>query len=97
MLMATVRLAGAADQRLRIRDISAGGLKVTSALKPARGTKVHIELLELGWVTGEIAWATESTFGVRLVHRVDPAAARQRVSGDFTVARPAPRLLRCAG
>ena len=94
MLMANLRVAGWPEQRVRVRDISAGGPKVTAELKPEAGTPVQVELPGLGWVAGEVAWTNERGFGVRFAHGVDALAARQPVTGDFTVPRVAPVVLR---
>src|SRR4051812_27668394 len=92
LLMVDLQLAGWPEQRVRVRDISAGGLKVMAAVKPAIGTLVRVDLPGLGWIGGAVAWANDSAFGVRFAHAFDAAAARQRVSGDFRVA-PAPQVV----
>lgn len=94
MLMANVQMAGWPEQRVRVRDISAGGLKVNVEVKPATGAAVHIELPGLGWVAGTVVWANERAFGVHFAHPVEAVAARQAVTGDFTAPRIAPAVLR---
>ena len=94
MLMVSLQLAGWPEQRVRVRDISAGGLKVNAPLSPAVGTQLRVELPQLGWIGGAVAWTNDTSFGVRFGHQVDPAAARQRVTGDFSTPRAAAVLLR---
>jgi len=97
LLMANLQLAGWPEQRVRVRDISAGGLKVALAVRPAPGTLARVELPRLGWVAGDVVWASDTAFGLRFRHPIDPAAARQSVTGDFTVPRPpTPDLRRVA-
>ena len=94
MLMVSLQLAGWPEQRARVRDISAGGLKVSAPLKPAPATTVRVELPGLGWIAGEVAWSKDSEFGIRFAHEIDPAAARKPVSGDFSAPQTVAATLR---
>lgn len=87
MLMATLR-AGGVECRVRVTDISKGGVKLKAAALAPAGTDVLIELPSLGWLAATIAWARGETCDLRFHREIDPAAARQAVTGSY--ARPAP-------
>jgi hypothetical protein len=75
-----------------VRDISEGGLKVVAPVIPSLGEAVRIELPNLGWLGGTVAWTKESSFGIRLNTAIDPAVVRQPVTGSYflpgTIAQP---------
>ena len=83
MLMVEIRL-GAERSRVRVKDISAGGLKVAvSVPSPRPGSKIQVELPNIGWKTGIVAWAANGQFGIRFDVPIDPAAVRQQITGNF--------------
>ena len=88
MLMATLRVGAKVAGRVRVRDISKGGLKVEASLAPDPGAAIEIELPNLGWLEGTVAWAKGCQFGIRLSTEIDPAAVRQPISGSYV--RPSP-------
>lgn len=83
MLMATLRIAGGAACPVRVRDISKGGLKIEAPLGAPNGTPVRIELPNLGWRDGTIAWTQPGKLGIRLNTEIEPNAVRQPVSGTY--------------
>ena len=83
MLMANLRVAGGEQRRVRVRDISEGGLKVVAPATPASGTAIRIELPHLGWLGGTVAWVKGGSFGIRLNAAIDPAVVRQPVTGSY--------------
>ena len=98
MLMADLRVAGGEKCRVRVRDISEGGLKVVAPLVPPLGQAIRIELPNLGWLGGAVAWVKESSFGIRLNSAIDPAVVRQPVTGTYVQPRAIaqPQLRRVA-
>ncbi len=48
-------------------------------LQAARGEVVEINLKNLGWITGKVAWVAESRCGIAFDYPVDPRAARQQI------------------
>jgi PilZ domain len=49
------------DKEVRIRNLSAGGLMAEAPLRVARGEKVEINLRNVGWISGTVAWASPLT------------------------------------
>lgn len=90
-LMAEVRLAGAeAEHRVKVRNLSAGGMMAEGAMKVLRGTPVQVNLRNIGWVDGVVAWIQDDRFGIAFVEEIDPKLARAPVgNGSLT-----PRFLK---
>ena len=49
-----------------------------SELTVVRGTPVTVELRNIGWVEGTVAWVQEHRFGIAFVDEIDPKAPRTR-------------------
>ena len=85
-LLADLRLAGeTAEHRVKVRNLSAGGMMADGAVRVARGAPVQVNLRNLGWVDGVVAWVQDSRFGVAFLAEIDPRAARSPlVAGEST-------------
>ena len=81
-LLAQVRVEGEdAVFRVKVRNLSAGGMMAEGDAHVARGALVHVELRNIGWVQGTVAWLQETRFGIAFVEEIDPKKARAPVSG----------------
>lgn len=82
-LLAQLRVDGS-DQsyRVKVRNLSSGGMMAEGEVKVARGSRVSIELRNLGWVEGSVAWKQESRFGIAFAEEIDPKQARAPVAGE---------------
>lgn len=79
-LLAEVRLVGTdAEHRVKVRNLSAGGMMAEGAMKVLRGTRVEVNLRNIGWVEGVVAWIQENRFGIAFIEEVDPMTARAPV------------------
>ena len=76
-LLAHVRVDGQ-DQvtRVMVRNLSAGGMMAEGPTKVVRGSRVAVELRNIGWVDGSVAWKQGDRFGIAFVDEIDPALAR---------------------
>ena len=84
-LLARMWVDGSARElRVRVRNLSAGGLMVELPEPVSPDSAVEIELRGLGRVTGRVAWQTEGRAGIAFDVPVDPQLARTPVG-----ARPA--------
>ena len=83
-LMATVRLAGEeADHRVKVRNLSAGGMMAEGELRVERGMRLAVELRNIGRVEGAVAWVQDKRFGIAFSDEIDPKVARAPVGqGD---------------
>lgn len=93
LLMAEVRLAGGAgaeggtggEHRVKVRNLSAGGMMAEGPMKVARGTQVEVNLRNIGWAEGVVAWIQDNRFGIAFIDEIDPKLARAPVGqGDST-------------
>ena len=91
MLMVAVRFAGDPQvHRLRIRDIAAGGARLTYRGEAIVGDAVTIEFAAIGEVSGRVAWTAGDHLGVRFLDAIDPEAARITVTGEYRGPAPEP-------
>ena len=76
-IMAELRLDGQdAEHRVKVRNLSSGGLMGEGNVKVTRGTVVWINLRNLGWVEGSVAWVQDSRFGMAFRDEIDPKIVR---------------------
>lgn len=80
-LMADLRLVeDGSEHRVKVRNLSAGGMMAEGPLKVLRGNKVRINLRNVGWVDGVVAWIQENRCGIAFVDDIDPKSARAPVT-----------------
>ena len=92
-LLAELCLEGS-DQRYRVkvRNLSAGGMMAEGEARVAAGTKVSLNLRNIGWVEGSVAWVQENRFGIAFRDEIDARAVRGLPTLD--VRDDAPRYTR---
>jgi hypothetical protein len=85
-VLAELRLDGsAASHKVKVRNLSSGGLMADAPLKVQRGQLVSIELRNIGWIEGSVAWVQDSRFGIAFREEIDPKIARApMVAGEGT-------------
>lgn len=82
-LLADLRLDGAEDEhRIKVRNLSAGGMMGEGPIRVHRGTLVSINIRNIGWVEGSVAWVQDSRFGVAFREEIDPKVARASMTAD---------------
>ncbi len=88
-LMADLRLAGADDEhRVKVRNLSGGGMMAEGHVKVTRGAKLDINLRNIGWVEGVVAWIQENRFGIAFMEEIDPKVAREPVTNPNAEGTP---------
>ena len=76
-LLAQVRVDGQdAVHRVKVRNLSAGGMMAEGEAKVMRGALVMVELRNIGWVEGSVAWKQDNRFGIAFVDEIDPTVVR---------------------
>ncbi len=93
-LMAELRFEGeAVGHRVKVRNLSAGGMMAEGELSVVRGARVTVALRNVSPVEGSVAWVQDTRFGVAFVREIDPKAPRSAVgNGDLA----SPRFVRSA-
>jgi hypothetical protein len=64
------------DHKVKVRNLSAGGMMAEGPVKVLRGMPVSINLRNIGWVEGTVAWVQDSRFGIAFRDEIDPKVAR---------------------
>ncbi|MBW8785132.1 MAG: PilZ domain-containing protein [Novosphingobium sp.] len=81
-VLADLRVIGEpGEHRVKIRNLSPGGLMAEGEVKVQRGARVTIDIRNIGWVDGSVAWVQDSRFGIALTEEIDPKIARLNVGG----------------
>jgi hypothetical protein len=94
LLLAQVRVDGSETvHRVKVRNLSAGGMMAEGALPVVRGSLLSIELRNIGWIDGSVAWKQDDRFGIAFVHEIDPKIARAPV-GTVATDLSSPRFTR---
>lgn len=79
-LTATLRLVEeAGEAEVRVRNLSEGGMMAETSMRATQGAALEINLRNVGWVTGRVAWLAEGRIGVAFDHNIDPVAVRKPV------------------
>jgi hypothetical protein len=92
-LLAQVRVDGQdGETRVKVRNLSAGGMMAEGDSRVVRGSLVAVELRNIGWVEGSVAWKQDNRFGIAFVDEIDPTevrgpAAPSAAAGDFEIPR----------
>ncbi|QZH76632.1 MAG: PilZ domain-containing protein [Erythrobacter sp.] len=80
-LLAQVRVDGQEKEaRVKVRNLSAGGMMAEGDVKVMRGAHVSVELRNIGWVEGSVAWKQDNRFGIAFVDEIDPRLVRAPVA-----------------
>jgi len=94
-LLAQVRVDGQdAVTRVKVRNLSAGGMMAEGDSKVVRGSLVAVELRNIGWVEGSVAWKQGDRFGIAFVDEIDPAVVRAPTDATSADGYEIPRYTR---
>ena len=90
-LLAQVRVDGQdAVTRVKVRNLSAGGMMAEGDSRVVRGSRVAVELRNIGWIEGAVAWKQDNRFGIAFVDEIDPTVVRAPASasaGEYEIPR----------
>lgn len=107
-LLANIRIEQEEEaHRVKVRNLSDGGMMGEGSLRVKRGNRLQIELRNVPKVMGTVAWVHDNRFGVAFDEEIDSLTARQAPqttdNADRTVERswlhrapepPSPQSLR---
>ncbi|WP_407875266.1 PilZ domain-containing protein [Qipengyuania nanhaisediminis] len=81
-LLASVRVEQDDEQhRVRVRNLSDGGMMGEGPIRIQRGNRVEIELRNIGAVQGSVAWVQDQRFGIAFDEEIDSHLARTGNAG----------------
>lgn len=87
-VLAELRIDGVeSEQRIRVRNLSAGGLMADGAERIQRGQMVWVNLRNLGWTEGAVAWVQDNRCGIAFREEIDPRLVRAPVSEGTSTPR----------
>lgn len=76
-LLANVRIEqGEESHRVRVRNLSDGGMMGEGNLRVKRGNRLLIEMRNIGQVDGTVAWVQDNRFGIAFDEEIDSQSAR---------------------
>jgi hypothetical protein len=76
-MLACLRLDGRDPvRRVKIRNLSSGGLMAEGDMRVVSGTPLEIELRNVGWVGGTVAWVQDNRFGIAFNEEIDARSVR---------------------
>lgn len=108
-LLADIRVEQNAEvHRVRVRNLSDGGMMGEGNMRVQRGHRLAIDLRNVGTVAGTVAWVQDNRFGIAFDEEIDSQLARRplQATDDVPTAMverswthrapspPAPTLLR---
>jgi hypothetical protein len=81
LLIAQLRIdGGETEYRVKVRNLSAGGMMADGIAPVVRGAMVSVGLRNVGWVEGTVAWKQDDRFGIAFHEEIDPKVARAPVA-----------------
>lgn len=76
-VMAELRIDGLEGElRVRVRNLSSGGLMAEGITHAQRGQMVSINIRNVGWVEGTVAWVEADRCGIAFREEIDPLIVR---------------------
>lgn len=87
-VLADFRLDGVdGEHRIKVRNLSAGGMMGEGTVRVVRGAVVWVNIRNIGWTEGTIAWVQDQRFGIAFREEIDPKVARAPISEGAHTAR----------
>ncbi len=65
------------EHRVKMRNLSAGGMMAEGTVRVRGGAIVSVNLRNVGWTKGSVAWIEGNRFGVAFAEDIDPVPARK--------------------
>lgn len=82
-LLASIRIEQNEEvHRVRVRNLSDGGMMGEGNLRVQRGNRLAIELRNIGEVAGSVAWVQDNRFGIAFDEKIDSQYARRANADD---------------
>lgn len=89
-LLANLRIEqGSEVHRVRVRNLSDGGMMAEGDVFVQRGHRLEVELRNIGKIGGSVAWVQDKRFGIAFDREVDSQRARQPIEAVKEASDPA--------
>lgn len=94
-LVAEVRIDGPdrleGGTQVRVRNLSAGGMMAEGHLHVQRGQRIKVNIRNIGWVDGAVAWIEGDRTGIAFDVEIEPKKARAPIASYAGSAKAASR------
>lgn len=88
-LLADLRVDGLpGEHRIKVRNLSARGMMGEGAVHVVPGALVSVDIRNVGWVKGTVAWVQDNRFGVAFSDEIDAKLARAPITAGEDPAPP---------
>lgn len=88
-LLASIRVEQDSEaHKVRVRNLSDGGMMGEGTLRVQRGNRLEIELRNIGKIDGSVAWVQDNRFGIAFDEEVNSAMARKPAGEAETATAP---------
>lgn len=88
-LLANIRVEQDEDvHKVRVRNLSDGGMMGEGNIRVQRGNRLKIELRNVGKVDGSVAWVQDNRFGIAFDREIDSQLARKPANETVPVDGP---------
>ena len=82
-MLAELTVSGRTEPvRVKVRNLSAGGMMAEGQFDMERGARVTVKVRNIGEVAGSVAWVQGERFGIAFEKEIDPKLARAQIGGD---------------
>lgn len=82
-LLASIRVENESDaHRVRVRNLSDGGMMAEGNLFVQRGYRLEVEMRNVGRIGGSVAWVQDKRFGIAFDREIDSQRARKPAETD---------------
>ena len=77
-LLAQLRVRNGEEvHRVKVRNLSPAGMMAEGEVKVSRGELVSVDLRNIGWVEGTVAWRQENRFGIAFLEQIEARRAHE--------------------
>ncbi|MEW9854990.1 PilZ domain-containing protein [Novosphingobium sp. M1R2S20] len=70
------------EHRIKVRNLSDGGMMGEGDVRVPRGSIVEVNIRNVGWTKGSVAWVQENRFGVAFLEPIDARIARTKMHAE---------------
>jgi len=64
--------------RVKVRNLSAAGMMAEGDMQALPGVLVSVELRNVGWVKGVVAWKQDNRFGIAFAEEIDHKSVMEK-------------------
>lgn len=76
-VLAELRLDGSEIlHRIKVRNLSSGGMMGEGPVAVQRGALLWVDIRNIGWVEGSVAWVQGNRFGIAFREEINPNVVR---------------------